>query len=69
MVSASEIGQSVILSVLLIIIFAQFWPLLPKQGLFSDLSWQLKTAVIIISGLLVIGPGQVAWEMITDSGY
>jgi hypothetical protein len=69
MVTASEIGKSVIGSILLVIIFAYLWPHLPKEGIWRGLSWQIKAAVVFISGMLVIGPGRVALEMVTDSGW
>jgi hypothetical protein len=68
MISPSKIAKSAIGAAIFAIIFSYLWPLLPKTGVFSSLSWQLQTAVVILCGLVVIGPGQVAYEIITDSG-
>ena len=69
MVSANQIGESIIYPVLIVTVFSFLWPILPKEGLFSPLSWQLKAAIIFFSGLVVIGPGQVAYDLITDSRW
>ncbi|TKR25755.1 hypothetical protein [Natronomonas salsuginis] len=69
MSTASEIGKSVIGSVLLVIIFAYLWSYLPKEGIWGGLSWEIKAVVVFISGMLVIGPGKVALEMVTDSRW
>jgi hypothetical protein len=69
MISPSTIAKSIGSALLLALIFSFIWPLLPKEGVFSGLSWQLRAAVIAICGLIVIGPGQVAYDMVTDSGF
>lgn len=69
MATGKQIGQSLLFSLVLVIVFAFLWPYLPKEGAFGSLSWQLKAAIVVISGFLVIGPGRVAWEMMTDSGF
>jgi len=69
MATANQIGESVVYSLLIVVAFSFLWPLLPKEGLFASLSWQLKAAIILFSGFVVIGPGQVAYDFITDSGW
>jgi len=69
MVTANQIGESVVYALMIAVIFSFLWPILPKQGVFASLSWQLKAAIIVFSGLVVIGPGQVAYDFITDSGW
>lgn len=69
MVTANQIGGSVVYALMIGVIFSFLWPILPKEGLFASLSWQLKAAVVLFSGLVVIGPGQVAYDLITDSGW
>ncbi|WP_152422367.1 hypothetical protein [Halorubrum californiense] len=68
MVTGQQIGGSLLSVLVFITVFAFLWPYLPKEGVFGSLSWQLKAAVVLISGFLVIGPGQVAWDILTDSG-
>lgn len=69
MATGPQIGSSLLFAFVLVSIFSSFWPELPKNGVFGGLSWQVKSAVVIISGLLVIGPGRVAKDLLTDSGW
>ena len=69
MANATKIGQSIVGSFLLVVIFSKFWPHLPKEGSLGVVSWGLLAVVGVISGWIVIGPGQVALEMFTDSGF
>ena len=69
MVSAQDIGASLISAVVLVVILSAFWPLLPTSGAFSSISWQLRAVIISVAVLIVVGPGQVAYDLITDSGW
>lgn len=67
MISPSKIVGSVLGALVVALILSYLWPLMPKTGSFSNLSWQLRTGAVVICGSLVVGPGRVAYEMITDS--
>jgi hypothetical protein len=69
MVSGKQIGLSLVYALVLVMVFSFLWPYLPKEGIFGSLSWQVKAAVGLISGLLVIGPGRVAWDFLMDSEF
>lgn len=66
MVTGPQIGRSLLFAFVLVVVFSFLWPELPKRGIFGGLSWQIKSVVVIISGLLVIGPGRVAKDLLTD---
>jgi hypothetical protein len=69
MVTYNQIGGSIVYAFFIVIVFYFLWPILPKEGIFGPLSWQLKAAIIFFSWLVVIGPGRVAYDLITDSSW
>lgn len=69
MVSANEVGWSVLYVLTVAIILTIIWPYLPTTGAFSQLRWELKAVAVVVLGFLVIGPGRVAYDLIVDDGY
>jgi uncharacterized membrane protein YjjB (DUF3815 family) len=69
MASAQDIGKSLIFAVALVVILSALWPLFPTSGPFSSISWQLRAVLILVAALIVVGPGQVAYDIITDSDW
>jgi len=69
MVTGEQIGRSLLYAFVFITVFAFLWPYLPKEGIFGSLSWEIKAVVVLISGSLVIGPGQVALDILTGSEF
>lgn len=66
MISPKEIGASIVSAVLLLVIFSHLWPLLPKEGMFSDISFGLMAVVGVVAGLIVIGPGKIGMSILSE---
>lgn len=62
MVTAKQIVGGVISAAVGFLILKGIWPVLPKTGVFSEVTWVLPAAAAIIIGLVVIGPGRVVLD-------
>lgn len=69
MVSPEEVGRTVLVAILVVVILSYLWPHMPTIGAFSDVTWQLEAVAAVILGFIVIGPGRVAYDLIVDSGF
>lgn len=67
MVTPKQVGKSVIFAVVLLLILQELWPYLPKKGFLSPITWQLQAVSAVVIGLIVVGPGRVAWDILMDN--
>lgn len=69
MVSLYDLGMNFLFVSTVVVILSVLFQYMPTVGLLSELTWQLKTAAVFILGVIVIGPGRVAYDLVVDRGF
>lgn len=65
MVTEKRIVKSISSAVVGFLVLQEIWPVLPKTGVFSGVTWVLPAVAAVAIGLVVVGPGRVVWDTLT----
>lgn len=61
-----DIGRSVLIALVVVVVLAVLWPYLPKSGTFSGLTVSLSATAKFVVPALVIGAPVVACQLVKN---